>query len=102
MPAGEDPAVIPMELRLVRKDAQSLEIEVTGESETILLPIQQKLLADDKVEIATLTRHHRLLNEPILFVKVKEGKPQTAVKRATKALANEVKDLSQLFDAASP
>jgi DNA-directed RNA polymerase subunit L len=89
-----------MELKLLKKDARSIEIEVLGEGELNLMPIQQKLLADDKVEIATLTRKHRQLDNPVLYVRVKEGKPQTAVKRATKALANEVKDFSQLFDAA--
>ena len=90
-----------MEMRLLNKDARSIEIELIGERETFLIPLQQKLLGDDKVEIATLTRKHRILHNPILYVKVREGKPQTAIKRATKALGNEAKDLAQIFDMAS-
>jgi DNA-directed RNA polymerase subunit L len=89
-----------MELRLLKKDAHSIEIEIVGQTETVLIPLQQKLLDDDKVDLAILTRHHRMLNNPVLYVKVKEGKPQTAVKRATKALSNEARDFAQLFDAA--
>ena len=79
-----------------------MEIEVIDGMESVLMPLQQKLLDDDKVETATITRHHKALDNPILYVKVKDGKPQTAIKRATKSLANEVKEFSQLFDAAKP
>ena len=89
-----------MELKLLSKDARTIEIEIIDGLETVLMPLQQKLLDDDKVETATLTRHHKSLDNPILYVKVKDGKPQTAVKRATKSLANEVKEFSQLFDTA--
>jgi len=89
-----------MELKLLNKDGRSIEIEVIGEDETILVPLQEKLLADDKVEIVTLSRAHRFLTNPVLFVKVTEGKPQTAIKRAAKALSNEVKEFSALFDTA--
>jgi DNA-directed RNA polymerase subunit L len=87
-----------MELKLISKDARTIKIEIIDGMESVLTPLQQKLLEDDKVETATLTRHHRALDNPVLYVKVKDGKPQTAVKRATKALANEVKDFSQLFE----
>jgi DNA-directed RNA polymerase subunit L len=40
---------------------------------------------------------HPLLENPKLIVRVKEGKPQNALKRAAKALANKYKECLTLF-----
>ena len=74
-----------------------MEIEVKGEDETLLYPLQQKLLQDESVEYATYIMGHPLLDHPKLVVKVKEGKPQNALKRAAKALANQYKECLTLF-----
>jgi DNA-directed RNA polymerase subunit L len=86
-----------MELTLLNKTKESIEIEVKGEDETLLYPLQQKLIEDDSVEYATYIMGHPLLDQPKLVVKVKEGKPQNALKRAAKALANENKECLTLF-----
>lgn len=74
-----------------------MEIEVKGEDETLLYPLQQKLLQDESVEYATYIMGHPLLEQPKLVVKVKSGKPQNALKRAAKALANQYKECLTLF-----
>ena len=86
-----------MELTLLNKTKDSIEIEVIGEDETLLYPLQQKLVEDDSVEYATYVMGHPLLEHPKLIVKVKEGKPQNALKRAAKALANKYKECLTLF-----
>jgi DNA-directed RNA polymerase subunit L len=86
-----------MELKLLNKTKDTIEIEVTGEDESLLYPLQQKLVIDDSVEYATYIMGHPLLDKPKLVVKVYEGKPQNALKRASKALANEYKECLTLF-----
>ena len=86
-----------MELKLLNKTKNSIEIEIVGEDETLLYPLQQKLIQDNSVEYATYIMGHPLLASPKIVVKVKEGKPQNALKRAAKALANEYKDCLTLF-----
>lgn len=86
-----------MELKLLNKTKDTIEIEVEGEDETLLYPLQQKLVQDESVEFATYIMGHPLLDQPKLVVKVREGKPQNALKRAAKALANENKECLTLF-----
>lgn len=81
-----------MELKLVNKEKDSMEIEILGENETLLEPLKQKLLEDDNVEIATFLMGHPMLESPKLIVKVKSGKPQAALKKAAKALANDFEE----------
>lgn len=86
-----------MELKLLNKTKDTIEIEIAGEDETLLYPLQQKLVQDDSVEYATYIMGHPLLDNPKLVVKVTEGKPQNALKRAAKALSNEYKECLTLF-----
>jgi DNA-directed RNA polymerase subunit L len=86
-----------MELNLLNKTKDTIEIEVIGEDETLLYPLQQKLVEDESVEYATYIMGHPLLENPKLVVRVKEGKPQNALKRASKALANKYKECLTLF-----
>ncbi len=76
------------DLKLLKKTKDSLEVEVAGGTETILEPLKQALLEDDTVDVATYVLGHPLLDKPKLFVRVKTGKPQAALKKASKAIAN--------------
>ena len=86
-----------MELKLLNKTKDMIEVEVKGEDETLLYPLQQTLVEDESVEYATYIMGHPLLENPKLVVKVSDGKPQNALKRASKALANKYKDCLKLF-----
>ena len=90
-----------MELKLVSKTKDTMEVEIEGEDETLLYPLQQKLLEDKSVVFATYDKGHPLLDNPKLVVKVKEGKPQAALKRAAKAIANDYKKFRETFEKAS-
>ena len=87
-----------MELKLLKKEKNSMEIEVIGESDTLLAPLLIQLLQDDKVEFATFRRSHLYLENPVIVVKVLEGKPQMALKRAAKAVANDYKEMKTKFE----
>ena len=87
-----------MEIRLISKEKNSMEIEIIGEDETLLEPLKQKLLEDKNVELATYLTGHPMLENPKIFVKVKSGKPQSAFKTAAKALSKEYDDFKALIE----
>ncbi|MEW5761384.1 MAG: RpoL/Rpb11 RNA polymerase subunit family protein [Candidatus Thermoplasmatota archaeon] len=90
-----------MELKLISKDKNSIVIEVIGEESTVLECLVQKLLSDKNVVVATWSRKHPLLDNPKIHLKVKDGKPQSALKKAAKALASEFGETLRLFNEAT-
>ena len=86
-----------MELRLVNKTANRLEIEVIGENDTLLNLLKQKLLADPAVETATYIMGHPYLDNPLFVVEVKNGKPEQALKNAAKELRGNFDELDTLL-----
>ena len=87
-----------MQLKLLNKEKDSMEIEVAGEDETLLEPLKQKLLEDENVEIATYLMGHPMLESPKLIVKVKSGKPQAALKKAAESLAEQYGEARKLLE----
>lgn len=80
-----------MEMRLVNKTNNRLEIQFIGENDTLLNLLKQKLLADPAVETATYIMGHPYLDNPTFVLETKSGKPEQALKNAAK-------DLRQAFD----
>jgi DNA-directed RNA polymerase subunit L len=86
-----------MELRLVNKTANKLEIEFIGENDTLLNILKQKLLADPNVETATYIMGHPYLDNPTFVVETKNGKPDQALKNAAKELRGEFDEFETLL-----
>jgi DNA-directed RNA polymerase subunit L len=89
-----------MEVRILSKEKDFIEIELQGANETILEPLKQKLLQDENVAQATYMMGHPMLARPRLKVKVKEGKPHAALKKAAKAIAGEFREAQTLIEKA--
>jgi len=87
-----------MEIHLIEKDKRSMVIKIIGEDATLLNPLLEALLADPKVEFATYMKEHPIMGDHHLTVRVKDGKPQTALKRAAKAVENEFKEAQELLE----
>lgn len=81
-----------MEIELIEKDKDSIKIRIKDADMTLISPLVKELLNDKEVDEVKYTSGSTGLTHPTLFVKVKSGKPQTALKRASKVLANEVKE----------
>lgn len=86
-----------MEFRVLEREKGSLQLEVTNPDDTIIYPLIGELLADDAVEDARYITGHPLLDKPKIFVRVKEGRPQTALKRAAERLAGRYREARELF-----
>ncbi len=92
-----------MDIVLVKKDKDSIEVLLDDESGNVLLePLKDKLLKDPTVELATYDSDHPMHGKKRLFVRVKSGKPQNAVKRALKDLSSDYKSFKKAVDKAKP
>jgi len=78
-----------MQFTVLEKTKDSLRIQIEGADDTVIYPLVSQLLKDDDVEDAKYHVGHPMLDKPVLLVKVKKGKPQTALKNAANALSEE-------------
>lgn len=81
-----------MEIELIEKDKNSIKVKISDTDMTLISPLVKELLEDEEVAEVKYTAGTKHLEHPTLYVKVKSGKPQTALKRASKSLANQVKE----------
>ncbi len=81
-----------MELEMISKDKKSIEIRIPKSEETLILPLEHELLADSKTEYAATTKEHPFLGAPQLRIRVKDGKPQTSLKRASRVILMDLGD----------
>ena len=90
-----------MELKTIKKTTKELELEISGETETLLNPITEVLLEYDNVDYASYISDHPESNKRRLYIRVKKGKPEDALKKAVKQLEDEIKTFSKDFKANS-
>lgn len=90
-----------MELKTLKKTTKELEIEITGENETILNPITEVLLGYDDVDYASYLSDHPESKKRRLYIRVKKGKPEDILKKAVKQLEDEIKTFSKTFETKS-
>ena len=90
-----------MELKTIKETTKELELEITGENETILNPITEVLLQDKNVDYASYMADHPESNKRRLYIRVKQGKPKEVLLKAVKQLENEVKTFSKNFESKS-
>ena len=90
-----------MQWKTIKKTAKDLELEITGETETLLNPIAEVLLEYDDVDYASYMSDHPESKKRRLYIRVKKGKPEEILKKAVKQLENEIKTFSKNFVAKS-
>ena len=86
-----------MELRLVSKTDKRMEIEIIGETDTVLNLLKQRLLADPSVETATYVMGHPYLDNPLFVVETKSGKAEAALKNAAKEIRQQFDEFETLL-----
>ena len=87
-----------MEIKTIKKTAKELELEITGETETILNPITEILLNYKEVDYASYMAEHPESNKRRLYIRVSNGKPIDILKKAVKYLQDEIKTFSKDFE----
>jgi DNA-directed RNA polymerase subunit L len=87
-------------IKLLEKKEKELRVEIEGERDTLLAPLTSKLLENENVDIATYSLKHTLMNNSILYVKMKEGDALEAVKSAALSLASDFEEFERKYRAA--
>ncbi len=82
----------------IKSTKNELEIELNEEFENILNPITHVLLENKDVEYASCLSDHPLANKRRLFIRMKKGTPDDALKSAVKYLKEEMKKLSKSIE----
>jgi DNA-directed RNA polymerase subunit L len=90
-----------MELKTIKKTTKELELEITGENETILNPITEVLLGFEDVDYTSYLSEHPESNKRRLFIRVNKGNPEDMLKKAVKQLEDEIKTFSKNFEGKS-
>jgi DNA-directed RNA polymerase subunit L len=65
-----------MQVKIIKEDSNSLEIDVTGADQSLLQIIQEELLKDKRVSFAAYNKPHPLLKSQTMRIAVKEGNPK--------------------------
>ena len=81
-----------MKAKLIEKGKDFIHIEISEPNDTVIQPFVHQLLKMDEVEEVKYHKVHPDMDLPEIYVKVKKGKPQNALKKALKALSKEYRD----------
>ena len=76
-----------MELNLVERTKDSVEIRIKDANMTLITPLLNKLSDDADVAIVRFVDKHPELEDPILIISTKKGTPDEAIKRAATGIS---------------
>jgi DNA-directed RNA polymerase subunit L len=71
---------------IISKDKDSIKLEMINYDNTLLRPLAEEILKDDKVVDSYYYIKHPEIDNPQIYVKVSTGKPQAAIKRTIKRM----------------
>ncbi len=86
-----------MELTIVNKTENEINIRIAGETHTLLNALKTVLLNNKHVEIATYDIKHPTISDPVLFVRTDGADPIEVIKKAAGELVIECDELINLF-----
>jgi len=80
-----------MFIHVVKETENELKIEITGEGHTFCNVVQKTLLKSQKVDLAGYNVLHPLTSNPVIYIRTKEGRPETVLKEIIDDLQNDIK-----------
>ncbi len=86
-----------MELNVIKKDKNLLEVEVKGREVGFVNLIKEELWNDKSVDEAAYIKEHPYMSEPKIYVKTKKKKPKKVVENAVKRIQVQLKELKRGF-----
>jgi DNA-directed RNA polymerase subunit L len=84
-----------MDVRVLKEDQKSLELEISGIDQSVLQVIQQELLTDENVSFAAFNKPHPLLKTQKMSLIMKTGKPRQALQLACDKAYSKAKALEE-------
>jgi DNA-directed RNA polymerase subunit L len=90
-----------MKVKILKKSAHELKIEIEGSGHGLCNLIQKRLLEDKGVELAGYDIPHPLASNPVIYVKMKgAAKPEDALRKATEKARETNEQFSKELEAA--
>jgi len=86
-----------MELNVIKKDKNLLEIELKGEGIGFANLIKEELWNDKSVDEAAYIKEHPYMAEPKVYVKTNKKDPKVVLENAAKRVQVHLKDLEGEF-----
>jgi DNA-directed RNA polymerase subunit L len=86
-----------LKIKVLKKTANELKIEVEGAEHGLCNLLQKKLLEDEKVDLAGYDVPHPLASNPVIYVRMKgTARPESALIRA----AEKAREANEAFSKA--
>jgi DNA-directed RNA polymerase subunit L len=83
-----------LKVKVLKKEANELKIEVEGASHGLCNLLQKKILEDESVDLAGYDVPHPLASNPVIYVRMKgSAKPEAALIKA----ADEAREANNAF-----
>jgi len=90
-----------MQLKIIKRDSNSLIMEVDGEGHTLCNLLESVLLEDEDVEFASYSISHPLVAKPVITVRTKGNKsPEDALREAVRKILERGRMLREEFEKA--
>jgi len=90
-----------VEIKILKKAANELRIEIEGEGHTFCNVLQKALSEDETIEMAGYDIEHPLISSPTVYVRTKEKrKPEEALVDAAKRIHERSKGFKESFERA--
>jgi DNA-directed RNA polymerase subunit L len=90
-----------MQLKIIKRDSNSLVMEVDGEGHTLCNLLESVLLEDEDVEFASYSISHPLVAKPVITVRTKGNKsPEDALREAVRKILERGRMLREEFEKA--
>ena len=86
--------MVRLKVKVLKKKANELKIEIEGASHGLCNLLQKKLLEDESVDLAGYDVPHPLASNPVIYVRMKgSAKPEAALIKA----ADEAREANNAF-----
>jgi DNA-directed RNA polymerase subunit L len=87
-----------MKISILERSDKEIYVEMDVTDMTLLHPLVEELIKDKNIDIAEYKIGHPELDKPVLHVRTKSGKPEAAIKKATKIIVDSFDELKKGFE----
>ncbi|MDD2613556.1 MAG: DNA-directed RNA polymerase subunit L [Methanosarcina sp.] len=89
-----------MELNILSKTDNELEVELKGETHTLLNILKEILVKDERVEVVFYDMKYVSISEPILYIKTDGTNPIQVLKDAASNIITQCDEFTDVFSKA--
>jgi DNA-directed RNA polymerase subunit L len=90
-----------MDLKIIKKTADEISIEFSGEGHTLLNLLRTELLEDERVTLATYDTKFPVMDNPIFRLKTVDADPVAVLRDAASRIISQCDEFSSQFATAA-